>query len=591
MLINKRMNSEVRTIANKFSNGFCEQKFRSMFLSGTFTKAVMYVMLLCDSIIAGYFIGESGVAAINAITPVTGIVTFFGDLVSTGVGIVYTREVGAMRKKRADEIYGQGLIISISIGLISALTIIFIQDIYFSANGITGEILEQALKYYRLVPINAFLTIVIFYLEQMVYSDGDELCNNICYAFQIGGNIVLSVILTKFFGMTGIILGSVIGNGLGILVCCWHYFRKGNTLRFVWHLSFKDFLLTSRYSIVDSSVYLCWALMDYVMIGFVSRNYGDTGLITLAVVVSLIEFSVVMDGVGMAMQPLIGTYFGEKNHQLIKRVMKAGIKAALMEGVMATTLICIFAKQFCGLFGITDGAALAPSISAIRIVSLGFTFCSAVSLTTSYYMLIDRIGMSVCISCIQNGLLYILLPVTGSLLLGINGMWAGFVLAPMLTLAGALLFVYLRFGKDNFPFLLGEMDSDIVVMDDALTAESVVTLSKSVGESLVSHHFSNTEANHAALFVEEIGLTILEKNKQVKKPICIELSLFFEADSVLIIQRDSGELFDLTDPDLEIKGLSGFVLSGLMEAHKEEKAYLVTTGYNRNMIRFLRSVQ
>ena len=423
MIINKRMNSEVRTIANKFSNGFCEQKFRSMFLSGTFTKAVMYVMLLCDSIIAGYFIGESGVAAINAITPVTGIVTFFGDLVSTGVGIVFTREVGAMRKKRADEIYGQGLIISISIGLISALTIIFIQDIYFSANGITGEILEQALKYYRLVPINAFLTIVIFYLEQMVYSDGDELCNNICYAFQIGGNIVLSVILTKFFGMTGIILGSVIGNGLGILVCCWHYFRKGNTLRFVWHLSFKDFLLTSRYSIVDSSVYLCWALMDYVMIGFVSRNYGDTGLITLAVVVSLIEFSVVMDGVGMAMQPLIGTYFGEKNHQLIKRVMKAGIKAALMEGVMATTLICIFAKQFCGLFGITDGAALAPSISAIRIVSLGFTFCSAVSLTTSYYMLIDRIGMSVCISCIQNGLLYILLPVTGSLLLGINGMW------------------------------------------------------------------------------------------------------------------------------------------------------------------------
>ena len=70
----------------------------------------------------------------------------------------------------------------------------------------------------------------------------------------------------------------------------------------------------------------------------------------------------------------------------------------------------------------------------------------------------------------------------------------------------------------------------------------------------------------------------------------IELSLFFEADSVLIIQRDSGELFNLTDPDLQIKGLSGFILSGLMEAHKEEKAYLVTTGYNRNMIRISHGV-
>jgi len=28
------------------------------------------------------------------------------------------------------------------------------------------------------------------------------------------------------------------------------------------------------------------------------------------------------------MQPLIGTYFGEKNHKLIKRVMRSGVKAA-----------------------------------------------------------------------------------------------------------------------------------------------------------------------------------------------------------------------------------------------------------------------
>ncbi len=568
--------------------GFCEKKFTSMLISGTFTKAVMYLMLLSDSIIAGYFIGKSGVAGINAITPLTAVVTFFGDLVSTGVGIVFTREVGAMRKRRADEIYGQGLIISIGIGLISALLILVFQNAYFSISGITGDILDKALQYYRFLPINAFLTIVIFYLEQMVYSDGDELCNNICYGFQIGGNIICSIILTNFLGMTGIILGSVIGNSLGILTCLWHFFRKKNTLHFVWHLSFKDFLLTSRYSIVDSSVYICWGLMDFVMIGFVSRHYGETGLITLAVVVSLIEFGVVMDGVGMAMQPLIGTYFGEKNHKLIKRVMRSGIKAAIIEGAIATILIWIFAKQFCGLFGVTDEAALASAIPAIRIVSLGFIFCSTVSLTTSYYMLIDRIGMATCIACFQNGLLYILLPIAGSLLFGIYGMWAGFVVAPILTIICALLFVYLKFGKDNFPFLLKNMDSEIIVMEDTLTPESAASLSVQVKNSLQSHQYSTETANSAALFTEEIGLTILESNQPSKKSILIELSLFFEDNQVLIIERDSGKLFDLTDPDAEIKGLSGFTLSGLMEAHNE-KAYLVTTGYNRNMIRFSRT--
>ncbi|MBR5925754.1 MAG: hypothetical protein IKZ78_00170, partial [Firmicutes bacterium] len=510
-----------------------------------------------------------------------------GDLVSTGVGIVFAREVGAMRKDRADQIYGQGLIISIGIGLISAVILVVFKGLYFGLSGITGDILTQALKYYRFVPINAFLTIVIFYLEQMVYSDGDELVNNICYGFQIGGNVVLSIILTKFFGMTGIILGSVLGNGLGILVCCWHYFRKENTLHFVWHLSFKDFLLTSRYSIVDSSVYICWGLMDYVMIGFISVRYGDPGLITLAVVVSLIEFGVVMDGVGMAMQPLIGTYFGEKNHVLIKRVMKSGIKAAVLEGAAATILIWVFAKQFCALFGITGGEALPLAITALRIVSLGFIFCSLVSLTTSYYMLIDKIAMATCFACLQNGILYILLPILGSTLFGFNGMWAGYVAAPILTLTFAMTFVNIKFGKDNFPFLLKSMVSEIEVVEDELTPASAAALSEYVDGLLLSHKYPGAVANRAALFTEEIGLTVLERNKKAKKPVLIELSLFFDPDSVLIIERDSGELFDITDTDLQILGLSGFIINGLMQAH-EEKAYLVTTGYNRNMIRFPR---
>lgn len=566
-------------------NGFCEKKFSSMLISGTFTKAVMYLMLLSDSIIAGHFIGPSGVAGINAITPVTAIVTFFGDLVSTGVGIVFTREVGAMKKDRANEIYSQGLIISIGMGLLSALLILALQNTYFAVSGITGEILDRALEYYRLVPINAFLTIVIFYLEQMVYSDGDELCNNICYGFQIGGNIIASILLTRTLGMKGIILGSVIGNSLGILTCFWHYFRKENTLRFKWHLSFRDFLLTSRYSIVDSSVYICWGIMDYVMIGFVSSRFGNAAQVTLAVVVNLIEFSVVMDGVGMALQPLISTYFGEKNHVLIKRIMKSGVKAAVAEGVVVTVLIWIFTKQFCGLFGIREEAALTPAITALRIVSLGFTFCSMVSLTTSYYMLVDKIAMATAFACLQNGILYILLPVLGGLAFGVNGLWAGFVASPILTLIIAFTYVYLRFGKANFPYLLKDMDSEIVVMDDTLSPESAVHLSDKVRDSLLAHQYKRTAANNAALFVEEIGLTILDRNKKAKKPLLVELSLFFEKESVLIIIRDSGILFNLTESDVQVGELSSFILSGLMEAHRE-KAYLITTGYNRNMIRF-----
>lgn len=567
--------------------GFCETKFHSMLLTGTLTMAVLYIMLLCDNIIAGFFIGEMGVAAINAVTPVTGLVTFFSTVIAIGAGILYSREIGAMNKRRADEIFGQGLILSIAIAVFSALALVLGREVYFRANGITGEIYELANAYYLWTPLNAALSVTVNYLTQMVYTDGDETCNNISYGLQVGGNIVLSVILARSLGMAGIILGTIIGNVLGLLAISLHFFKKSNTLHFVWHLSLKDLMQCVRFSIVDAAIYLCWAVMDYVMIGHISARYGEKGLITLAVVVSVIEFSVVMDGVGMAVQPLLGTYLGEKNHVLIRRLMRAAAKAAVIEGLIANALLFIFAKQFCGLFGIAGGAALLPSVNAVHVVSLGMVFCSVFSLTTSYYMLVNHVGLSVGITMLKDGLLYSILPLIGSALFRETGMWAAFAVTPALALALSFLFIRLRYGEARFPYLLENTDTEIIVMEDILTSEGCARLSERVQAAMQEHGYPTRTAALAALFTEEIGLTILEKNTEKKKPILTEISLLFEKDSALLIERDSGEIFDLTAPDQAVSGLSSFILSGLMEAHKE-KAYLTTTGYNRNMMRFVR---
>ena len=162
-------------------------------------------------------------------------------------------------------------------------------------------------------------------------------------------------------------------------------------------------------------------------------------------------------------------------------------------------------------------------------------------------------------------------------------MWVAFVVAPLLALVNSLLFIRLRYGKNMFPYLLGTTDTDIVVMDGPLTPETCAQFSERVDELLHEHEYPKDTAMKAALFTEEIGLTILEKND--KKKLQIEIFLFFENDSVLLIERDSGAIFDLTDPDLKIDGLSSFILSRLMEAHPE-KAYLTTNGYNRIMMRF-----
>ena len=119
---------------------------------------------------------------------------------------------------------------------------------------------------------------------------------------------------------------------------------------------------------------------------------------------------------------------------------------------------------------------------------------------------------------------------------------------------------------------------DVVKVDKA-------DLSKLAKQKILSYQYPKVIANEVALFVEEIGLTIYERNKESKKDVLIEVSMMLESDSVFVIERDSGELFDITDPGFDHKGINGVVLKGVMDSQKE-KAYLVTTGYNRNMIRF-----
>ena len=292
-----------------------------------------------------------------------------------------------------------------------------------------------------------------------------------------------------------------------------------------------------------------------------------------------------MDGVGMAVQPLLGTYLGEKNHVLIRRLMRAATKAAIIEGMIANILVFAFARQFCGLFGISEGAALLPSIHAVRIVSFGMVFCSVFSLTTSYYMLVNHVALSVAITVLKDGFLYSVLSLLASVLFGENGMWVAFATTPALALALSFLFIRYHYGAARFPYLLEKTKTEIIVMEDTLTSEGCARLSESTQAAMQEHGYSARVASRAALFTEEIGLTILEKNATGRKPILIEISILFEDGSALLIERDSGEIFDLTDPDQAVSGLSSFILSGLMAAHKE-KAYLTTTGYNRNMMRF-----
>ena len=562
---------------------FYRKKYHSLLLSGTFTMGMVYLMLLCDNIIAGFTIGTDGVAAINLITPLIGIANSVSLCISEGTGILYARAIGEMDRNRANRLYGMGMLATLFLALMMPVFLLLFKDSYLAASGAGEEIIKLAEEYYVLLPFNTAILIVCAYVEQMVYADGDEKLVTKSYIAQLLGNIILSIFLAKMFGIFGIMLGTVIGNVSALLILSTHYFKKSNTLKFVAYFSFRNIWYCLKYSITDGINFLLWGIVDFILISYISRSFGDKYLVVLAVAISLIEFAVIFDGIGMAIQPLMGVYIGEGNHKMIRRLMKDAVKTAIYEGIAATVLLMIFAPQFARLFGIKDPQMTEPAVTAIRIIGAAFVANSLFLLETSYYLYIDHISFAVAATYLKDGMFYAILPVIFSRLFGVNGLWIGFAIAPVMGIIVSMGLLRLRSGKERFPFLLTNMDHEITVYDEVLSPECMARMSEEIQRRLEEHGYHKDVALKAGLFAEEISAAISEKNKG--KKILIEYSLLYDENRVRLIIRDSGVIFDITDPNLKISGLGSFVASRLLRSYKQ-KHYIPTTGYNRNVLTF-----
>ncbi|MDO5134024.1 MAG: hypothetical protein Q4D81_13755, partial [Eubacteriales bacterium] len=78
------------------------------------------------------------------------------------------------------------------------------------------------------------------------------------------------------------------------------------------------------------------------------------------------------------------------------------------------------------------------------------------------------------------------------------------------------------------------------------------------------------------------------KHRRPGRRLRAECTLIVDPSGVRVILRDSGVIFDITDDDAIASSFRQYVVANMMAA-QENKAYLVTTGYNRTELFFSQS--
>lgn len=558
------------------------KKYHSMLLGGTLTMMVVSILLMSDSIIAGAVIGPDAVAAITLVTPLYALGAFFGSVLSIGVPILYTTEMGKFNKERADQIFGFGVLASIIVGIVLFFLASQFGNMYLCSSSPSEAVLEYAEGYLFWMRF----TILILPIQQLilnaVYSDGDERISTIGSVAQGVGNIVLSIILSRLMGTAGIGLASFVFYMVSLLIMLFHFRKETNSLRWNLYYSFDILKRVVRYSIIDSSSYLFLGAFTGALNAFVGNQFGPEYLILVSAIVLSREFQLLFDGIGVAVGPIFSVYIGEKSHSGLRSAFTLARKTAVVEGIAVMLVLLAFAPVVPTVLHVEQAELARWIVAGIRLTALGTTFVSLLYLLTSYYLVIGQIFLGVVVCALRDVALSVCLAAGLGKVLGVWGFFIGLAVAPVL--AYALLMVYLtaRYGRKECPMLLSRVPgyADNYLFNLSTEPEDIIAVQRKVETILKEHDVDRQIVGQTMLLIEEAYMLIRQMNDD--KAVLAECTVNLKPEGVQIISKDDGVSFDMADEDVGIRTLGAYTLARYLEKKDFDNRHLTTMSLNRS---------
>ena len=529
-----------KEIAERMS--FVKWKFNRMLSVATVVMAVNYLVMLSGSVIVGNLVGADGLAGVNTCTPAFGVASFLASLLSVGSGLVFSRAMGAFDAERAAGVFSQSLLLAIGLGAAIYAAMTLGETAFLRMTGVTGAVRQQAEHYWRWQAIAMALLPSVLTLEALVYADGDGAVALLAGGVHVTGAIGLSAFYTWRDGDAGgASLGTVLTMMAVLIVCSAHFYRANNHLRFRKRFSAADIRETLSASLADSTIYLCWGALVFVVNKFTVSEYGQYLLPVVALAASVVEFSIVFDGIGEALIPLGGMYSGEGNRPALRELANWSATVAVLEGLVCGALAFAFAPEIAAFYGFdpTSFKIFGSATAAVRTLAFAMPFMALLMMMNTHYLVVHHIPFAVSVTIMKD----FVCPCAGVLLLGKPGshggewIWVGFTVGYVTAAAYPFLFVLMRYGRSLFPWLIERDDGQSVNFAVKLTEDALADAKDKVGAFLNSCDISET--GDVLTAIESSGrATIATNAHSVRSEYFVSTA---EDGVVRLILRDNGK--------------------------------------------------
>ena len=267
-------------------------------------------------------------------------------------------------------------------------------------------------------------------------------------------NIILAPIFIFHFdwGIRGAATATVISQFIGMVWVVKHFLDKDSFVRFrpdFWKL--KKRIISSIFSIGMSPFLMnvCACVIVIIINNSLQRHGGDMAIGAYGIINRLLTlYIMIVLGLTMGMQPIVGYNFGAQKHDRVKQTLKLSI----LTGVCITSsgfLICeLFPYAVSAIFT-NDQELIDIASRGVRICVLMFPLVGAQIVIGNFFQSIGKAKISIFLSLTRQ-LLY-LLPglIFFPRFIGLDGIWTSMPVADFFAFLTALAVLWTYIRKKN----------------------------------------------------------------------------------------------------------------------------------------------
>lgn len=538
------------------NNFIVKKTYLGFVVTAILTSLTATVGMLIDNIIVGQSLGTDALGAMGIVGPISLIFSACGNICSSGGGAKAAQALGRGQTDRFCQIFTVNvLFVLVSGSLFTVFGMAFAPQIAVFL-GAKDALLEPSIQYLYGYFLGTIPTIAVSAMMSFIRMDGSPKLPLLCITVMSGANILLDLLMIYVFqqGMFGMALATTISYCLALATACLHFLKKTAVLRLVRPVRLLSELGSTIYTGFPSVISRISDTVKVTLLNNMLATFISVSAITaLSIRTQANNFlGAVILGIGQAITPTIGMFFGEEDRTAMRDTLKVTFSFGF--SVVVVVAIALFAvpSLFCQLLGVQEASIMDMSNMALRCFAIALPAYLVNTVLMNFYQCTKRVGISSMI-CILQLLIY---PLVFAFILirplGATGVWMAFLLGELLTLITIVFVINWKNKKlvsslDDIMMLdedFGGADKDRMELSIGNSMDEVMTISAGIYQFGKERSISDNTLHILSLCIEEMAGNVVRHAFKAGEKRWLDVTIIDKSEIIILRLRDNGAPFD-----------------------------------------------